>query len=248
VETTVAIANQAAVAIDNARLFGDARRRATLCHAPFRLADALTAGIESEQTLREMIQLAVETVDADGGSISLLTTPVEAPTSWRRQARRRRTDSASRELRYAWRKQVGLLRLWRQSPPMDEDQDELMASFAGHVRAVLEHHTSTPASRLNGSGSSRRSAPSPISSPWCRTSARPLALIKASVATLLRPSLGLSPEMQSRFLEDRQRADRLRRLIDNLLSVSAVEASVFLHQPQPIDVEPLLRTPWRRPA
>jgi signal transduction histidine kinase len=246
VATTMAIASQAAVAIDNARLFGDARRRGALLSRSFRFAaEALTSGIESEHTLRNMIQLAVETVDADGGSISLLdetgrgayvvaTAGEPAPAAG---------NSAAEFALRVNRSRVGMLRLWRRSPPFDGEERELMESFAGHVQTALEHQ------RLNAGLQEERQRAQQAE----RTKAdfvsmvshelrTPLALIKGYVSTLLRPSLGLSPAMQTRFLEGIDTAaDRLRRLIDNLLSAGAVEASVFLYQPRPLAVETLLR-------
>jgi GAF domain len=73
VETTAVIAAQAAIAIDNARLYGATRRLAEQLRRSFRYAgEALAAGVDVQSILQSTVQLAVETAGADGGSLRLL--------------------------------------------------------------------------------------------------------------------------------------------------------------------------------
>src|SRR3712207_6881382 len=60
-------ASQAAIAIDNARLFGASQRQAEQLRRSFRFAgEALAAGMNLQSILQPMVQLAAETVGADG--------------------------------------------------------------------------------------------------------------------------------------------------------------------------------------
>jgi PAS domain S-box-containing protein len=69
----------------------------------------------------------------------------------------------------------------------------------------------------------------------------PLALIKGYVATLLRRDVPLSPEAQERFLlRINEAADRLGRLIDNVLSASRIEAGRFVLRCHPFDLADLV--------
>lgn len=65
----------------------------------------------------------------------------------------------------------------------------------------------------------------------------PLALIKGYAATLLRPDIELQAETQRRFIRQIDgSADRLTRLIDNLLSVSRIEAGHLEVLPVALDL------------
>ncbi|HEX5414398.1 MAG TPA: GAF domain-containing protein [Chloroflexota bacterium] len=69
----------------------------------------------------------------------------------------------------------------------------------------------------------------------------PLAVIKGYAATLLNAQLHLGPERQLKFIRGiNDASDRLTRLIDNLLSVSRLESGRFKLNPQPIDVVDLV--------
>jgi signal transduction histidine kinase len=126
---------------------------------------------------------------------------------------------------------------------VDLEERELLASFAGHARAAVEQarlyaRLQEERERAQAAERTQREFVSMVSHEL-RT---PLALIKGYVATLQRRSLGLPPEMQDRFLEGIDSAgDRLRRLIDNLLTATAVEANAFVYRPKPLDVGTVLR-------
>lgn len=65
----------------------------------------------------------------------------------------------------------------------------------------------------------------------------PLAVIKGYAATLLNPSLNLDPPRQMRFLRGiNDAADRLTRLIDNVLSVSRFDSGRFKLNLQTVDL------------
>lgn len=70
----------------------------------------------------------------------------------------------------------------------------------------------------------------------------PLAVIKGYAATLLNPSLHFDAERQVRFLRGiNDASDRLTRLIDNLLSVSRFESGRFKLNPQMVDLADTVR-------
>jgi PAS domain S-box-containing protein len=69
----------------------------------------------------------------------------------------------------------------------------------------------------------------------------PLALIKGYIATLLRQDLNLDDETWERFLRSTdEAADRLSRLIDELLSASRIEAGRLELELQPLDLGELV--------
>ncbi len=69
----------------------------------------------------------------------------------------------------------------------------------------------------------------------------PLALIKGYVATLLRQDIALSQDTQRRFLTNiDEAAERLTRLISDLLNVSRMEAGRFELRLQPLDLTELI--------
>jgi len=68
----------------------------------------------------------------------------------------------------------------------------------------------------------------------------PLALIKGYAATLLRPDIELERETRQRFIQQiDEAANRLTRLIDNLLSVSRIEAGRLEVLPASVDLSRL---------
>jgi len=69
----------------------------------------------------------------------------------------------------------------------------------------------------------------------------PLALIKGYIATLLRQDLTLGEETRQRFLRNiDEAADRLTRLIDELLNISRIEAGRLELNLQPLDLRELV--------
>jgi PAS domain S-box-containing protein len=70
----------------------------------------------------------------------------------------------------------------------------------------------------------------------------PLAVIKGYAATLLNTSLHLDLERQVKFLRGiNDASDRLTRLIDNVLSVSRLESGRFKLNPQAVDLTEMVR-------
>jgi signal transduction histidine kinase len=249
VATTTAMAGQAAVAIDNARLYRDARRLAAQLRASFGYAgEALASVHDVQRTLHMMVQLAAETVSATGGSIALLeetgrSTYLVASSGPPPPDDLAEGESAQFPLATAERP-LGVLTLWRRRLPFTEDERDLLASFAGHVRTAVEHarlYTSLQEERERARQAERAQAEfTSMISHELRT---PLALIKGYVSTLLKPTLALPPETSHRFLEGIDQAcERLRKLIDNLLSATALDAGLaFPSQPEPIDLAALLQ-------
>ncbi|HEX2035826.1 MAG TPA: ATP-binding protein [Chloroflexota bacterium] len=245
VATTTVIASQAAIAIDNARLYGETRRLAEQLRRSFGYAgEALAAGVDLQSILQSMVQLAAETTAANGGELRLLDeggretylvaftgTPVEEGAA-----------TVAFPLRSEGRP-LGTLALWRHALPFDDQERELLASFAGHARIALEHarlyaRLQEEQERAQQAERTQADFVSMVSHEL-RT---PLALIKAYVATLLQPSLPLSAQQHTSFLEGiDQAATRLQRLIDNLLSATSLDAGLFVSQPQPLELGALLR-------
>ncbi|HVG97764.1 MAG TPA: ATP-binding protein [Chloroflexota bacterium] len=244
-ETTAVIASQAAIAIDNARLYGDTRRQAEQLQRSFRYAgEALAAGVDLQSTLQFMVQLAVETAGAGGGSLHLLdeggrSTYLVVSTG----------DAPAAGIEHQEFPLVsdghllGSLALWRDAPPFDAKEHELLASFAGHARIAIEHarlYARLQEEQRRASLAERSQADFvSMVSHELRT---PLALVKAYAATLLQVGLPIPEERRHRFLEGIATAtDRLQGLIDNLLSATSLDAGLFISQPAPLEVGALLR-------
>jgi signal transduction histidine kinase len=248
VETTSAIAGQAAIAIHNARLYRDARRLAAQLRASFGYAgEALASADNVQHTLQMMVQLAVETVGASGGSIALLdetgrSTYLVGATGPPLPPSARNDEAAEFPLATAERP-LGVLQLWRAHLPFTEDERDLLASFASHARAAIEHarlYASLQVERERARQAERAQAEfTSMISHELRT---PLALIKGYASTLLRPNLALPPATARRFVEGIDKAtERLRKLIDNLLTATTLEAGIITPpEPATLDVADLL--------
>jgi signal transduction histidine kinase len=244
-ETTGVIAGQAAIAIDNARLYGDTRRQAEQLRRSFRYAgEALAAGVDLQSTLRFMVQLAVESVGAGGGSLRLLEEDgrstylvVSTGDAVPQGAERQEFPLVSGG------HLLGTLALWRDAPPFDPKELELLASFAGHARIAIEH--ARLYARLQEEQRRARQAErtqTDFVSMVSHELRTPLALVKAYAATLLQENLPIPAERRHRFLEGIATAtDRLQGLIDNLLSATSLDAGLFISQPAPLEVGALLR-------
>ncbi|HET7770801.1 MAG TPA: GAF domain-containing protein, partial [Chloroflexota bacterium] len=247
VATAQAIAGQAAIAIDNAQLYGFASRLAVQLHRSFRHAgEALASGADLRRHLDLMVQLAVETVGADGGSLELLDEDGRSTYAVATVGDTAPLGEAYRErfeLRGDMGGTLGVLELWSVSAPFEDAERELLHAFAGHARAAIEHarlYASLQAERERARAAERREAEfSSMVSHELRT---PLALVRGYAATLLRPPSPLPQERARRFVEGIEAAAlRLQRLIDNLLSVSRLEGEMFVLQPEPVEVGPLIR-------
>ena len=243
--TAQAIAGQAAIAIDNAQLYGFASRLAVQLHRSFRHAgEALASGADLGRHLEMMLQLAVETVGADGGSLALSDADRRSSYAVARVGPEPPAD-AVRE-RFDLQGDggpLGVLELWSASAPFDDAERELLQAFAGHARSAIEHaqlYASLQEERERARAAERREAEfSSMVSHELRT---PLALIRGYAATLLRPPTRLPPDKARRFLEGIDAAAmRLQRLIDNLLSVTRLEEDMFVLAPEPVEVGALVR-------
>ena len=245
VATTRAIAGHAAVFIENARLYHDTRRLAEQLRTSFGYAgEALASTHDVQQILQMMLRLAVETVDAAGGQVELLdesgrSTYLAASVGRRRSA----DDEAGRYPLATAERPLGALTLWRKSPAFSTDERTLLTAFAGHARTAIEHarlYASLQGERERASQAEQaRSEFTSMISHELRT---PLALIQGYVSTLQRPGLKLAPDTSYRFLEGiRQASDRLRKLIDNLLTSSALEERVFPSDPKTLEVSGLVK-------
>lgn len=240
-----AIAGQAAIAIDNAQLYGFASRLAVQLHRSFRHAgEALASGADLGRHLELMLQLAVETVGADGGSLELFeadrrssyavaTVGPPRPADVRRERFPLRGDGGP----------LGVLELWSAGGGFDDAERELLDAFAGHARSAIEHaqlYASLQEERERARAAERREAEfSSMVSHELRT---PLALVRGYTATLLRPPSPLPSDKAHRFLEGIEAAAmRLQRLIDNLLSVTRLEGDMFELSPEPVEVGTLVR-------
>jgi signal transduction histidine kinase len=251
VETTAVIASQAAIAIDNARLFGASQRQAAQLRRSFRFAgEALAAGMELQSILQPMVQLAAESVGADGASLRLLDESgrgayvvVSTGTAPERLEGPQGAVAPEEFPLHSEGRPLGVLALWRVAPPFTAEERELLGAFAGHARIAIEH------ARLNArlqeeqrrAGQAERTQADFVSmvSHELRT---PLALVKAYAATLLRDDLPVTPQKRRSFLEGIAVAtDRLQHLIDNLLSATSLDAGLFLSQPAPMEVGAMLR-------
>src|SRR5690606_36897478 len=71
----------------------------------------------------------------------------------------------------------------------------------------------------------------------------PLTAIRGYSETLLDPDL--PPELARRFAETvRANADRLQRIVDDLLDLSRIEAGGWRVEPSPVDVAAIAREVW----
>jgi signal transduction histidine kinase len=252
VATAEAIAGQAAIAIDNARLYGFARRLADQLHRSFRHAgEAMATGADVGRHLELMVQLALETVGADGGSIELFEADLRSTYGVVTEGQP--PSPAAHRARFELRGEggpLGTLQLWSESAPFDDDERELLAAFAVHARSAIEHarlYASLQEERERAHAAERTQAEfSSMISHELRT---PLALIRGYVATLLRPPAPLAPERSRRFGEGIDNAAlRLQRLIDNLLSANRLESEMFDVSPIPLEVGALVRRVARSSA
>jgi signal transduction histidine kinase len=245
VETTAVIAAQAAIAIDNARLYGATRRLAEQLRRSFRYAgEALAAGVDVQSILQSTVQLAVETAGADGGSLRLLDESGRGTYLVVSTGERPADGTAPEEFDlHSEGRLLGTLALWRRGAPFDPQEHELLASFAGHARIAIEH--AQLYARLQEEQRRARQAErtqADFVSMVSHELRTPLALVKAYAATLLQEGLPLPDNKRRSFLEGIAAAtDRLQHLIDNLLSATSLDAGLFISQPEPLEVGGLLK-------
>jgi len=137
---------------------------------------------------------------------------------------------------------LGVLRLQAAGAPLTDDQERLLDAFADEAAASLQRAslaaTAQTATMLQETDRLKSSLLSSVSHDL-RT---PLTSIKASVANLMSTEVHWSEAARQEFLAaiDRE-ADRLTRLVTNLLDLSRIEAGVLRLDTDWNDLEDLLR-------
>ena len=138
---------------------------------------------------------------------------------------------------------LGTLTVWRDGKVFDRTEHALLGAVAGYAgvaieqRRLVETMTEERSGRLKAER--RQSEFISMVSHELRT---PLALIKGYSATLQRRDLSLPDETVDRFhIGIGEATDRLIRLIDNLLTASALESGAFITRTQLVDVVEVVR-------
>jgi two-component system sensor histidine kinase KdpD len=122
--------------------------------------------------------------------------------------------------------------------PVAADDLDALQAFAAQLRAALEQERlrreAAETSRLSEANELRTALLRAVSHDL-RT---PLASIKAAVTSLLQRDVAWSPEATADFLATiDEEADRLNRLVGNLLDMSRLEAGVLAVRPRPVGLE-----------
>ena len=138
---------------------------------------------------------------------------------------------------------LGTLTVWRDGKVFDRTEHALLGAVAGYAGVAIEQRrlVQTMTDERSGRLKAERRQSEFISmvSHELRT---PLALIKGYSATLQRRDLSLPGETVDRFhFGIGEATDRLIRLIDNLLTASALESGAFITRAQLVDVVAVIR-------
>ncbi len=139
---------------------------------------------------------------------------------------------------------LGTLTVWRDGRVFDRGEHALLGSVAGYAGVAIEQRrlVQTMNEERSGRLKAERRQTEFISmvSHELRT---PLALIKGYSATLQRHDLSLAGDTVARFhIGIGEATDRLIRLIDNLLTASALESGSFITRTQLVDVVEVVRS------
>ena len=139
---------------------------------------------------------------------------------------------------------LGTLTVWRDGRVFDRGEHALLGSVAGYAGVAIEQRrlVQTMNEERSGRLKAERRQTEFISmvSHELRT---PLALIKGYSATLQRRDLSLAGDTVARFhIGIGEATDRLIRLIDNLLTASALESGSFITRTQLVDVVEVVRS------
>ncbi|MBX6770189.1 MAG: GAF domain-containing protein [Chloroflexi bacterium] len=242
---------QAAIAIDNARLFTRLQRQVEeLSAAAQRNAELFTRLELEKKRLDVIFQNSTDAIfmaDRDGRIIAF-NPAAELLTGW----------SACEVLGRGCQEVFGpglgetTMRLLAGEPPDDGVAEAVVVNRSGERRHVAASYAYVAAS--NGEGPfalavvrdiSRQKEVERLKSDFISMVSHelrtPLAVIKGYAATLLNPSLHVDAERQQRFLRGiNDASDRLTRLIDNLLSVSRFESGRFRLNLQLVDLSDLV--------
>jgi len=139
---------------------------------------------------------------------------------------------------------LGTLTVWRDVKVFDRSEHALLGSLAGYAGVAIEQRRLVQTMNDERSGrlkAERRQADFiSMVSHELRT---PLALIKGYSSTLQRRDLSLPGETVERFhVGIGEATDRLIRLIDNLLTASALESGSFITRMQLVDAVEVVRS------
>ncbi|MAG36543.1 MAG: hypothetical protein CL878_09920 [Dehalococcoidia bacterium] len=241
-----AIGSQAAIAIENARLFQQSQRQSEQLREAFqRVGEALVAGQELDPTLQVIAELAAELVLADeciihierlsdaSGAKSPLVATARRPRVTGEAGRVDDPGAADAEAELTLPlilegQSIGFVRVRRDQEAFHTAEKEVLQSFAAQIAVAIDKVVKfTETDRLKTEFVS-------LVSHELRT---PLALIKGYVSTLLNESLVLPEMTRYQFLQGvDSAADRLKRLIDNVLSVTRIESEFFAIHPVELDL------------
>jgi signal transduction histidine kinase len=138
---------------------------------------------------------------------------------------------------------LGTIITWRREVPFGSTARALLASIASYAGVAIEQRrlargVSDERARREDAERTRAEFVSMVTHEL-RT---PLALIKGYVSTLRRPDIQLTDATVRRFHDGiGDASERLARLVDNLLTTSALEAGRFIARKNPVDIPSLVR-------
>ena len=138
---------------------------------------------------------------------------------------------------------LGTIITWRREVPFGSTSRALLASIASYAGVAIEQRrlargVSDERARREEAERTRAEFVSMVTHEL-RT---PLALIKGYVSTLRRPDISLPDATIRRFHDGiGDASDRLARLVDNLLTTSALEAGRFIVRKQSVDIISVVR-------
>jgi len=137
---------------------------------------------------------------------------------------------------------LGVLRLQSAGAPLTDDQERLLEAFADEAAASLQRASLAASAQAATMLQETDRLKSSLLSSVSHDLRTPLTAIKASVANLMSAEVHWSEATRQEFLAaiDRE-ADRLTRLVTNLLDLSRIEAGVLRLDTDWNDLEELLR-------
>ena len=131
IELLMAIAGQVAQAIENAKLYDQAKRRVVELEALARISEAVSESLYLEQTLEEIVKTTMTAVGATGAAIVLEDGRIAWPEG--------RAGAHALRLPLRWKGgQIGELVCDRDLPFSDAERT-LLTSIAHHAAVALEH-------------------------------------------------------------------------------------------------------------
>lgn len=145
---------------------------------------------------------------------------------------------------------IGVLELvYRSDVQPDPDRDHLLATFANGVAIALEQERLGHEERAAEVARESDGLKSALLSSVSHDLRTPLATIKAAASSLLQDDIAWSEEDRRSFMTDIDgEADRLTRLVSNLLDLSRIEAGAITPEKEWEDVRELIARVLRRMA